>query len=124
MHSLRRIFFIEDDPDLAAVLNEYLVHLGYNVCGSAANIQDAVAGIQNSKPQLVLVDLMIKGTSGGITIGDYLASKTDIPFIYITAHDRAEVLKEARQTMPDGFLLKPFDERQLRAAIEMAQRVG
>jgi DNA-binding response OmpR family regulator len=123
MAPYKNIFFVEDDGNVAHLLKKQLDVLGYTVCGCANNAQTAIAGIQKSNPDLVLVDIELQGKPEGFAIGDYLISKTDIPFIYVTGHDDNKVLAQARQTIPDGFLLKPYDMRQLKVAIEMAHRV-
>ncbi len=117
-----KIFCVEDTAELMELLKIQLKDLGFCVCGCSDNAQGAIAGIQKSKPNLVLIDIELNGKFDGVIIGDYLVSKTDIPFIYITGHDDDAVLKSARKTVPDGFLLKPFDAKQLRAAITMADR--
>src|SRR5208283_99590 len=122
MKNLLKIFYIEDDAQLAELLDVRLKKLGYLVCGHADNAGTAVAAIQTSKPDLALLDIELQGRYDGLAIGDYLLANTDIPFVYMTGHDDMKVLEQARKTVPDGFLLKPFDDRQLRVAVEMALR--
>jgi DNA-binding response OmpR family regulator len=117
-----KIFCVEDDTGLMELLKIQLEELGFCFCGSSDNAQGAIAGIQKNNPNLVLVDIELHGKFDGLIIGDYLVSKTDIPFIYLTGHDDDPVLKAAKKTIPDGFLLKPFDIKQLRAAIQMSDR--
>jgi CheY-like chemotaxis protein len=123
MAPYKNIFCVEDDGNVAHLLKSQLNVLGYSVCGHADNAATAIAGIRKSNPDLVLVDIELQGRLEGFAIGDYLISKTDIPFIYVTGHDEKKMLDQARQTIPDGFLLKPYDLRQLKVAIEMAHRV-
>jgi DNA-binding response OmpR family regulator len=123
MTSCKKIYYIEDDGNLSELMKTQLEKLGYEVCGSAQTAPAGIAGIQKCNPDLVLVDIELQGKPDGLAIGNYLISKTDIPFIYVTAHDENQMLAQARQTIPDGFLLKPFDMRQLKVAIEMANRV-
>ncbi|MEN6442222.1 MAG: response regulator [Methanoregula sp.] len=117
-----KIFYIEDDEQLADLLDIRLKKLGYQVCGHADNAASAVTGVLTSKPDLALVDIELHGKFEGLVIGDYLLSYTDIPFVYMTGYDDMNILEQARRTVPDGFLLKPFDDRQLRVAVEMAIR--
>jgi CheY-like chemotaxis protein len=123
MTSCKKIFYIEDDRSLSELMKTQLEKLGYEVCGFANTAPAAIAGIQKCNPDMVLVDIELQGKPEGLAIGNYLISKTDIPFIYVTAHDEKQMLAQARQTIPDGFLLKPFDMRQLKVAIEMANRL-
>jgi CheY-like chemotaxis protein len=120
-HQLR-IFYVEDDPTFSDLVTNKLEKLGYNVCGHAENAKDAIEGIGKSAPDLVLLDIELHGTYDGITVGDFLVSKTDIPFVYTSGHDDEVILARARKTVPDGFLVKPFGGNQLRVAIEMAAR--
>jgi two-component system, response regulator PdtaR len=117
-----RIFYVEDDKDLSDLVTIKLEKLGFCVCGVADNVDDAITGIQNKDPDLVLVDIELQGKYGGLSVGDFLVSKTDIPFIYTSGHDDKRILDVARKTVPDGYLLKPFNDSQLRVAIEMAVR--
>jgi CheY-like chemotaxis protein len=119
-----KIYYIEDDEHLATLLDTQLKELGHLICGHADNAYDAMAGIKTGKPDLALVDIELHGRLEGLAIGDYLVSNTDIPFIYMSGHDERTILEQARRTIPDGYLLKPFDDRQLRVAVEMALRKG
>jgi CheY-like chemotaxis protein len=123
MKPQKKVYCVEDNRQVATLLQKQLETLGYLVCGIADNAPDAVAGIGKSNPDIALIDIELHGKFEGLDIGDYLVSKTDIPFIYLTGHDEQKILEKARMTIPDGFLLKPFDQRQLHAAIEMAQRI-
>jgi len=118
-----KVFCVEDDHNVAKVLEQQLEYLGYKVCGIAKNAPAALEGIGKSNPDFALVDIELEGNLGGLDVGNFLITETDIPFVYMTAHEEQEVLDKARQTLPDGFLLKPFDTRQLRVAMVMAQRV-
>ena len=117
-----KIYYIEDDEQLADLLDARLKKLGYLVCGRADNACDAIEGIKTGKPDLALIDIELHGRMEGLAIGDYLVSNTDIPFVYMTGHDDAAIIEQARKTIPDGFLLKPFDDRQLKVAVEMSLR--
>ncbi len=117
-----KIFFMEDDNQLAELLDIRLKNLGFSVCGRADNASAAVDCIRETSPDIALLDIDIQGRNEGIAVGDYLLHCTDIPFIYMTGHDETSVLEQARRTVPDGFLLKPFDDRQLRVVVEMAMR--
>jgi len=123
MKQHKKVFCVEDNQQVAGLLKNQLEALGYLVCGIADNAPDAVAGIGKSQPDIALIDIELHGKFEGLDIGDFLVSKTDIPFIYLTAHDEPKILEKARKTIPDGFLLKPFDHRQLHVAIEMAHRI-
>jgi CheY-like chemotaxis protein len=115
-----RIFFVEDDEIIAKVIEWRLEKLGYKICGSAKNSIDAIALIKEKAPDLVLLDIELKGTLGGIDVGEFLASQTKIPFIYLTSHTEDYVLKRAKNTHPKGYIKKPFSDNDIRIAIELA----
>jgi CheY-like chemotaxis protein len=115
-----RIFFLEDDPQLAKVLKFHLEQLGCKICGSTAHGEGAFEKIRELKPDLVLIDIKLAGRMDGIDVGGILATKTDIPFIYLTSLTDKETLLRAGETVPEGYLRKPYDTEQLRITIELA----
>ena len=115
-----RIFFVEDDEIVANVIEWRLNKLGYSVCGSAKNGVDAVNLIKEKKPDLVLLDVELKGPMDGIDLGELLSTQTKIPFIYLTAHTEDNILKRAKNTGFRGYVKKPFSDDDLRVAIELA----
>ena len=115
-----RIFILEDDPGLARVLVFHLEQLGCRVCGTTAYGEGAFEKIREAKPDLVLIDIKLAGRVDGIEVGGILANKTDIPFIYLTSLTDKETLVRAGNTVPEGYLRKPYDTEQLRITIEMA----
>jgi CheY-like chemotaxis protein len=115
-----RIFFLEDDPGLAKVLKFHLEQLGCSICGTSAHGEGAFEKIRELKPDLVLIDIKLAGRMDGIEVGGILANKTDIPFIYLTSHTDKETLLRAGETVPEGYVKKPYDIGQLSITIEMA----
>lgn len=115
-----RIFFVEDDDIVASVIEWRLNKLGYSVCGSAKNGVDAITLIKEKKPDLILLDIELKGPMDGIEMGELLSTQTKIPFIYLTAHTEDSILKRAKNTGSRGFVKKPFSDDDLRVAIELA----
>ena len=124
MKEFKKVFCVEDNTQIAQILQLHLEKLGYQMCGIADNARDAVAAIEACKPDIVLVDIELHGKPEGIDIGNFLNLKTDIPFVYLTGHDDTILLAKARKTTPNGYLLKPFDRNNLKVALDMAQRVG
>jgi CheY-like chemotaxis protein len=115
-----RIFFVEDDEIVANIIEWRLNKLGYSVCGSAKNGVDAITLIKEKKPDLILLDIELKGPMDGIEMGELLSTQTKIPFIYLTAHTEDSILKRAKNTGSRGFVKKPFSDDDLRVAIELA----
>ena len=115
-----RVFFVEDDEILAKVIDWRLNKLGYSVCGTADSGVDAIALIKEKEPDIVLLDIELKGHMDGIDVGEFLSSQTKIPFIYLTSHTEDSFLKRAKNTNPKGYIKKPFSDDELRVAIELA----
>ena len=115
-----RVFFVEDDEILAKVIEWRLDKLGYSVCGTAATGVEAIALIKEKEPDVVLLDIELKGHMDGIDVGEFLSTKTKIPFIYLTSHTEDSFLKRAKKTGPKGYIRKPFTDDELRVAIELA----
>jgi CheY-like chemotaxis protein len=116
----KKIFFVEDDEILGQVIRWHLEKLGYAICGTAATGTDAIAGILESKPDLVLLDIELRGHMDGIDVGQYLADNTAIPFIYVTSHSEDDFVHRAGKTGPKGFVRKPIKSEELRIALSMA----
>lgn len=114
-----KILISEDEVIIAEDLAACLEELGYQTCGidSGENILEMIRTMQ---PDLVLLDVNLKGEADGIEIGSRIREEFDIPFIYLTAYADKATLDRAKKTEPDGFLAKPFDEKNLRSAIELA----
>jgi PAS domain S-box-containing protein len=115
-----RIMVVEDERVVAADIAECVKGLGYEVVGSAATGTDALRLAVNTEPDLVLMDIKLKGVLDGIEVASALYDQLKIPVVYLTAHADAEILERAKLTAPSGYLLKPFDDRSLRTAIEIA----
>lgn len=115
-----RIMLVEDEKVVAADIEECIAALGYEVAGSAASGAEALRLAEKTKPDLVLMDIKLRGAMDGIEVTAILHERYRIPVVYLTAHADAEILERAKRTAPSGYVLKPFDERALRTAIEMA----
>ena len=115
-----KVFLIEDDALIAWTTEWRLQKLGYVCSGRAASGKDAIARISADPPDVVLIDVNIEGEMDGIDVGEYLGKKTSIPFIFLTALSDSPTLARAKATKPNGFLVKPFEDKNLKAAIEMA----
>jgi two-component system, response regulator PdtaR len=97
-----------------------LENLGYTIIGMAATGTDAIRKTGETMPDLVLMDIMIKGDMDGIEAAQEIRDLHDVPVIYLTAYFDDEILERAKLTEPFGYILKPFDDRGIESAIEMA----
>ena len=114
------ILIVEDESIVAADLTGKLGRLGYEVVGTAAQGEEAVAMACRLRPQLVLMDIWLEGPMDGIHAAEAIRGEYDVPVIYLTAHSDPIALARAKLTGPFGYLLKPFEERELATQIEMA----
>ena len=94
--------------------------MGYAVAGVAATGATAIEKATQLRPQLILMDIKLKGEIDGVTAAEQIRTQFDIPIIYLTAFADEQTLQRAKMTGPYGYLLKPFEERELYIAIEMA----
>ena len=116
----RSILIVEDEQIVATELREILTSLGYRIAAAAATGSEALARTEETQPDLILMDIRIKGKMDGIETAGKVADRWDIPVIYLTAHADKETLRRAKLTGPMGYVLKPFSERELLIAIEIA----
>ena len=115
-----RVLVVEDEAIVAADLQDRLSALGYGVAGWATSGEEAIALSREEKPDLVLMDIMLRGAMNGIEAAQIVRTDLHLPVIFLTANSNDTVLEEAKISEPFAYLLKPFEERQLRTNIEMA----
>ncbi|MCD1296159.1 hypothetical protein CUJ83_14240 [Methanocella sp. CWC-04] len=115
-----RILVVEDESIVAKDLQNRLIKLGYQVPAMASSGEEAIKKAEDLKPSLILMDIMLKGEMDGIQAAEYVHSNLDIPVIFLTAYADENTLKRAKITEPFGYILKPFEERELVTAIEIA----
>ncbi len=114
------ILIVEDQFVEADYLRMMLERSGYTVTGIARTLQQAEQLLGREKPDMVLLDIFLKGKGTGIDLARQLA-EMDIPFVYLSANSNEEVLKQAKATHPYGFLVKPFREKDLLVTLEIAR---
>lgn len=115
-----RILVVEDDRIVARDIQQQLTRIGHTVVGVTARGKDAVALASQTQPNLVLMDIRLEGPWDGIDAAQKIREQHQIPVIYLTAYADEQTLARASITEPFGYLLKPFEDSQLRTAIEMA----
>jgi DNA-binding NarL/FixJ family response regulator len=115
-----RILIIEDDPIIAADIADYLNNVDYRVSGIAYNPTQAYEQLKSNTPDLILLDINLSSEQNGIDIATFIHQNHAIPFIFLTSYSTREVLNKAKITEPSGYIVKPFDEEDLFATIEIA----
>jgi len=119
---MNQIFVVEDDAIICEDLRRTLERLGYSVFGTARSGVEAVLALEERRPDLVLMDIKLGGRMDGIQTTATIRKRWNLPVIYLTSHSDDATLSRAKETGPHGYLLKPFNERDLRTAIEVALR--
>ncbi len=114
------ILIVEDEGIVAAEIQIRLEKLGYGLAGTAITGEQAIAAAQESHPDLVLMDIRLKGDMDGIKAADDIYTRFNIPVVFLTAHTDNKTVQRAKLTRPFGYLTKPFAEMDLQIAIEMA----
>ncbi|MES2163403.1 MAG: diguanylate cyclase [Pseudomonadota bacterium] len=115
-----RLLIVEDQAVIAADLEASLTRCGYQVCGTAASGAEALLLTQRHRPDLVLMDIRLQGPLDGIQTAEKLRSEFDTAVIFLSAHTDGATMQRAKLVTPYGFLVKPFDERELQINVEVA----
>ncbi|HEY6161898.1 MAG TPA: response regulator [Bacteroidia bacterium] len=120
MSAKTNILITEDESIVAKDIQMSLKKLGYNVVGICSSGEDAIKAAEEKKPDLVLMDIMLKGDMSGIEAADVIRQKMNLPVIFLTAYADESTLSKAKVTEPYGYIIKPFKEIDLHTSIEMA----
>lgn len=115
-----RIMIVEDENIIAEDMKVTLQCYGYEIVAIADSGEKAIIEAENKKPDLILMDIMLKGELDGIETAEKIKKKSGIQVVYLTAYSNDSTITKASKTEPLGYLLKPFDERELHATIQMA----
>jgi len=115
-----RILIVEDEWIIANDIKDSLVEMGYRVSGIASSADEALAAAASEGPDLVLMDIVLKGERDGIDAAREIHERFAIPVIYLTAYVNEYLVEKAKDSEHFGYLVKPFRERELDIAIRMA----
>jgi len=115
-----QILVVEDENIVAKDIEHRLKALGYHVPALASSGEEALKRAQETSPDLVLMDIRLKGAMDGVETAEELRRRFNIPVVYLTAYADANTLQRAKVTEPFGYILKPFEERELYTCIEVA----
>jgi PAS domain S-box-containing protein/putative nucleotidyltransferase with HDIG domain len=115
-----RILVVEDETIVRMDIRYRLERLGYDVIAETERGEDAVGLVDSLHPDIVLMDIMLAGEMDGIRAATVIGQRQDIPVVYLTAYADDETLQRAKATQPSGYIIKPFEDREVYTAIEMA----
>jgi len=120
MDTLIKILVVEDDMIIAAKISLQLTNLGYEVTGIVPRGEEAIQLVAVNQPDLVLLDINLKGKIDGIETAHRMQKNGDVPIIYLTANTDEATFNRAKATRPQAFISKPFNQLDLQRAIELA----
>ncbi|RKX75056.1 MAG: hypothetical protein DRP87_15455, partial [Spirochaetes bacterium] len=119
MESLR-VLIIEDDALSAQDVEMMLNNIGHSCCGIVADGRVAVEKAMEERPDIVLMDISLKGGSDGIEAAEQIYNRLNIPVVYISGYSDKETLSQVKETNPYGFKVKPIEEENLWRTLELA----
>ncbi len=115
-----RLLIVEDESIIAMELEFRLMDVGYEILDIIPSGKRAIEAAQTLQPELILMDIHLEGEMDGITAAEEIQRQVDIPIIFLTAHTDDHTLERAKTRTPYGYLVKPFQEKELDIAIQMA----
>lgn len=114
------ILIVEDEFIVAADIEESLKHLGYEVQNTVASGAAAIAEVERNLPDIILMDIVLKGEMSGIEAASIIQQHHDVPVIYLTANADVATVDKAKMSLPYGYIIKPFTDTELQTNIEIA----
>ncbi|MGB2688044.1 MAG: response regulator [Desulfobacterales bacterium] len=115
-----KIMVVEDEAVIALRLQRMLTKMGYDVPDAVYSGEEALEQAMSLRPDLILMDIMIPGKLDGIAAAKIVKAELGIPVVFLTAFSEDEIIERAKQAEPYGYILKPFQDRELKAAVEIA----
>lgn len=109
----KTVLIVEDEPAIAEDLSDILEHNGYRVCEVAYDYNDAVQYLDQSKPDLVLLDINLNSAYNGLDLARSLRDKYKVPFIFLTSYADAGTIAEVVDLKPHAYLVKPYKEKDI-----------
>jgi len=110
---IAKVLIVDDEVFISEQLNSVLVELGYHVTEIAYNASSAIKSLMSNPPDIAILDIKMHGENQGFTIARYIRENMEIPFIFLTSFADESTVKEASNWSPDGYLLKPFNEKDV-----------
>src|SRR5208283_2754805 len=119
MEDNKKIVVVEDEAILALQVKDALLQMGHSITGIYTSGVKALEGIATVRPDLVLMDIKLKGKMDGIGTAERINKEYGIPIIYMTAHSEKDMIERAKMTAPYGYLLKPVNVKELQVVVEV-----
>lgn len=115
-----KVLLVEDNNNLSENIGELLKIYGYEMLGTYESAEKLLDNIGELKPDLILVDIKLKGKKTGIELANELRSDLNVPIVFITSASGKDIIEKVRHIKPDGFIVKPFSKETLITTIELA----
>jgi DNA-binding NarL/FixJ family response regulator len=114
-----KILIVEDECIVATDLKQRLENMGHEIVGIEVDGESAIETALETEPDIIIMDITLKGDIDGIETAQKIHNKNDIPIIYLSGSSDKKTVKRAEKTKPNGYILKPFAEKKIRNAIEI-----
>ena len=115
-----RVLVVEDESVVARDIGNMLLGLGYEVVSIVSTAKESILTARTARPDIVLMDILLQGEKTGVEAAGHIYKQFNIPIVYLTSYADEITLQRAKKTEPFGYLLKPFEERELQTTIEIA----
>lgn len=117
---MSNILIVDDEAIITMQLEERLSTMGYTVVGMAASGEEAVHKARGLRPDLILMDIVMPGIMNGIEAAKIITTELDIPVVFVTSYADDDIIEKAKSVRPYGYIIKPFNELEIKASIEVA----
>jgi len=122
MSSQPRALIVEDEALIADELAERLASLGFSVIAAVDSAEEGIAIATRDRPDLVLMDIRLKGEKDGVEAAKEIRQQVDVPIVYVTAYSDRLTVEQAKRSEHDGYILKPFQARELESTVDVAMQ--
>jgi len=113
-----RVLVVEDETIIAMDLQGILKQFGYEVCRIVSSGEESIQTAKECHPDIVLMDIKLRGAMNGITAANHIRTDLDIPVVYLTAYSDPYTMSNVKASKPEGFIYKPFEECQLKKVLK------
>jgi diguanylate cyclase (GGDEF)-like protein/PAS domain S-box-containing protein len=115
-----RVLIVEDEGLIARDIENMVKNAGYDICDVVSTGEEAIERAEKTQPDLILMDIILRGAMDGVEAAERIREHINVPVIYLTAHTDENTLERAKLTEPQGYTLKPVEQKELLTVIEMA----
>jgi len=120
LDSIKKILIVEDEPLIADDLAFIIGDFGYAITDKVLSVAEAIASIEKNTPDIVMLDIALKGDDDGVDLAKIINDRFQIPFLFLTSNADQLTINRVKKTNPAGFILKPFREKELKTQLAIA----